>query len=158
MLLKINIGITTVIVIKLFKGLILLIAAIGVFSMLGKDLVDWTDQLMYHLRIDPESYLWEYIATKIENLTPIKIKFIGGGSVFYSLLCFTEGVGLICRWKWAAFLTVVEAFMFIPLELYSICKNPTIGIILVLIINIIIAVSILENWRDFDGKKTPIPS
>ena len=61
------------------------------------------------------------------------------------ILSLGEGVGLALRSRWAGLLVVVESGFFIPLEIYSLLREPSLTIVVVLALNVTIFVYLHRN-------------
>jgi uncharacterized membrane protein (DUF2068 family) len=57
-------------------------------------------------------------------------------SAFYSALFLTEGVGLAMKQRWAEYLALVATGLFVPVEIFELCKEPSIAKGVLLVINI----------------------
>lgn len=107
---------------KLFKGLLCLLLAFGVYKMAGIDLSDLFDRFV--LRLDPESRFLTHIGDLIDQITPANMRMVATGSFLYSVLSLVEGIGLIFRAPWANWLAIGESAFFIPIEIYELSRRP----------------------------------
>ena len=69
------------------------------------------------------------------------------GTLFYSALFFTEGIGLLLRKRWAEYFTIISTGAFIPLEIYELLKHVTPVKILLMILNVAIVVYLVLRLR-----------
>jgi uncharacterized membrane protein (DUF2068 family) len=138
-------GLYTVIAIKLGKGILLLLVALGIYSLIGKDIQVVFDTLLRHIWLNPDSAFFDPADEFLKSVTQSKERWIVLGTSFYSLLLFVEGVGLICRTFWAAWLAIGETAFFIPLEVYRLCQSFSWTVLLILAVNLAIVRYLVHN-------------
>lgn len=134
-----------IITIKLAKGLLLLLAALGVYSLSDDNLPEAFRQLLLFLHLDPEKQFFADLETKLALLSEAKMRLLAGGTVLYSLFSWVEGVGLIFRVSWAGWLAIGESAFFVPIEIYELIHRMTPTIVLVLALNILIVWYLFAN-------------
>jgi uncharacterized membrane protein (DUF2068 family) len=134
-----------IIAIKLIKGLLLLLLALGVYSLSDNNLPEEFRRLLEFLHIDPERKFFTVMAEKIKEITPAKVYWVAGGTAFYSLFSLVEGVGLMFRASWAGFMAIGESGFFIPIEIYELMHKFTLMVLIILAINIVIVWYLFAN-------------
>lgn len=135
-----------IIAIKLIKGTLLLLLALGVYSLSDNNLPADFRHLLEILHIDPEKKFFADLADRLGRITPANVVHLALGTTLYSMFSLVEGVGLIFRVSWAGWLAIGEAAFFIPIEIYEIVHrgmSRTVAIILGL--NILIFWYLLAN-------------
>lgn len=108
-----------IIVIKLLKGVLLLVIAFGVYKLAGKDLQDLFDRLLRFIHLDPENRFLSDIGDRLDQITPANVRWVATGTFLYSLFSLVEGVGLIFRVPWAGWMAIGESAFFIPIEIFE---------------------------------------
>lgn len=136
-----------VIAIKLFKGLVLILLALGVYRLTDNDLPEDFRNLLQSLHLDPENKFFTDLENKVGQISPGNIRWLATGTFLYSLFSLVEGVGLIFRVRWAGWLVVGESLFFIPLELYDLLHGFSWAVFVILLINAWIAWYLLANRR-----------
>lgn len=106
---------------KLFKGVLCLLLAFGVYKMAGIDLSNLFDRLI--LRLDPESQFLAHIGDLVDQITPANMRLVATGTFLFSVLSLAEGIGLIFRAPWANWLAIGESAFFIPIEIYELTRH-----------------------------------
>src|SRR5258706_7977899 len=134
-----------IIAIKLGKGLLLLLLALGVYSLVDNDLIHDYRQALHWVHIDPERKFFAELAKSIKNITPSNIYWVATGTAFYSLFSLVEGVGLIFRVSWAGWMAVGESLFFIPIEVFELLHKYSLTVLIILLVNIFIVVYLLRN-------------
>jgi uncharacterized membrane protein (DUF2068 family) len=139
-----------IIAMKLGKGLLLLLLALGVYS-LRKNLPDEFHQSLEFFHLDPEKAFFTDLANQLSQITPAGIVWFARGTVLYSLFSLVEGVGLIFRVAWAGWLAIGESAFFIPIEIFELLKSlshnfrHTASLLVILGLNVLIVWYLFQN-------------
>jgi len=136
-------------IVKAVKGALLLGAAAGTFSLLGKDLDTVVDRLVEWAHLGPDSELVDWLYVQANALTDGKLKAIASVGVTYGLLLCTEGYGLLMRRKWAEQLVVVATLIPVPYEIYELVHRASLEKALVLAVNVAIVIYLLKRRNAF---------
>jgi uncharacterized membrane protein (DUF2068 family) len=136
--------------IKLAKGILFLLLALGVYHISDDNLPELFRQVLTFLHIDPEKKFFADLADKIEIISESKMVWLAGGTFLYSLFSLVEGTGLIFRVSWAGWLTIGESAFFIPIEVYELMHRPMarrsyVGLLIVLGLNVFIVWYLFQN-------------
>ena len=134
-----------IIAVKLGKGLLLLLLAVGIFSLADNDLVKDYHAFLGRIQVDPERQFFTDLAVKIGKITPGNVYWVAGLTAFYALFSLVEGVGLIYRVGWACWMAIGESTFFIPIELYKLSHGFSKTVFLILLLNIVIVWYLLKN-------------
>lgn len=133
---------------KLFKGVLLLLAAIGALRLLHKDvsavLMHWVD----YLRVDPDNRFIHRLIVRSFGIQAKQLREISAGTFFYSCILLTEGTGLLMRKTWAEWFTVISTAVFIPLEVYEILHRFTWVRVAIFLVNVAIVWYLIERIRE----------
>jgi uncharacterized membrane protein (DUF2068 family) len=132
---------------KLLKGLLALLLALFIFKLAGQDLSDAFDRLLHWFHLDPESRFFSEIGSRLDNITPANVRWVGIATVFYSLISLLESVGLIFRFSWACWLTIGESAFFIPIEIRELVVRPHSLVLGVLAFNVLIVWYLFANRK-----------
>jgi len=134
-----------IIAIKLGKGILLLLVALGVFSLANANLSEIYQALLKWINVDPEQHFFVSLAKKISALTPSNVYWVAAGTAFYSMFSLVEGVGLIFRVGWAGWLAIGESAFFVPIEVHHLMGRFSLTVFVILLINIGIVWYLLQN-------------
>ena len=150
-----------IVLIKLTKGMLLLLTALGIFALSGHDLSDAFDQFLRFLHLDPEQKFFLNIGLKLDKITPANLRAVEVGTLLYGLLLTVGGLGLAFRAHWAVWLAIGESAFFIPVEIYELSRriamdptlrprpelfrHPTLGLLILLGLNILIVWYLYKN-------------
>ena len=111
---------------KLLKGVLLILAAVGVFT---------SQQL--------QSVVWRVFAYWNERA----VELAGAVTASYGLLFIVEGAGLLAARRWAEWLTVIATTSLIPLEVWKLARHATLPSFVTLAVNIAIVVYLAIRLR-----------
>ena len=144
--------------IKIGKGLLLLLAALGIFALAGKDLSDAFDSFLRWVHLDPEKQFFTNIGEWLDTITAANMNFIASGTMLYGLFLLASGTGLALRAAWAIWLAIGESAFFIPVEIYELARrrapetdmhrmftHPKLALTLLLAVNVFIVWYLLKN-------------
>ena len=134
-------------VFKLAKGLVLLVAGLGVLRLVHRDLAEVVDAWSPHLHLDPEGRFTEALLLRAMDVEPRRVAMLGGGMLVYAGVLLTEGVGLLLRQRWAEYFTVIVTASFVPLEVYELVRHVTVTRSLVLAVNLAIVWYLVGRLR-----------
>jgi uncharacterized membrane protein (DUF2068 family) len=132
---------------KLIRGVLLLMLAMQVYKLVGKELRPHFEAAVIGLKLDPETDFFDRLGDRIDAITPVNVGWAATGALLYGLLSLAEGIGLVLRTRWAGLLVVAESGFFVPLETYGMIKNPSTTILAVLLLNVAILVYLLRNRK-----------
>ena len=134
-----------IILIKVGKGLLLLLLALGVYSLSDNNLPDEFRQFVRVLHLDPEKKFFADLAAKLNSVTETNMVWIAGGTMFYSLFSLVEGIGLMFRVSWAGWLAIGESLFFIPIEVYELMHKYSVTVLVILGLNVLIVWYLFQN-------------
>ena len=141
-----------IIVEKLFLGVLFAALSFSMLTLLSKDMMVFTDQLLVYLNLDIEK---DYVQDIVDWLTNIKggtIVGISAGMFVLGSLNLMEAYGLHMRRRWAEWLTVIATSLFIPLELYEVIQKQTSVRIGALVLNLAIVYYLAKHKELFPKK------
>lgn len=134
-----------IIAIKLGKGLLLLLLAVGAYKLSDDNLPQEFRETLQFFHIDPEKKFFTELANKLSQITPANMVWVARGTVLYSLFSLVEGTGLIFRISWAGWLAIGESIFFIPIEVYELMKRVTPSLLVILGLNVLIVWYLYQN-------------
>lgn len=148
-------------IIKIGKGLLLLLVALGIFSLAGQDLQNDFERLVRWFGFDPERRFFAGIGAWLDTITTANVKAVASGTLIYGLFLFTSGTGLALRAAWAIWLSIGESAFFIPIEIYELTRprlpetdlhhamfqHPKLGLTVLLAANVAIVWYLYKNRR-----------
>jgi len=130
---------------KLVKGVLLLILAASVFSLINDKLSEQVQTWIKQLNADAHIRYLSELLSKISTTNDGQYLKLGISIVVYALLFFAEGAGLLMRKRWGEWLTVISTASFLPLEVYELFVRFTAIKLGVMLLNIAIVIYLI--WR-----------
>lgn len=129
----------TIALYKIVKVLLLLAVAYGELRLrdasLAAKLLSWASARPYGLEHRIVSQLVEWFS----GLSSSRVNALRMVTLAYAAVFAVEGVGLWMQKRWAEWLTTIITASLIPMELWELFHRPSIGAVLVLVANILIA-------------------
>lgn len=136
-----------IIALKLGKGLLFSLLALGAYSVAGDNLGVALERLVHWASVDPESGFAVWLDGWLAEVTPSSVRWIASGSLLYGLLSGLEGVGLIYRLPWVGWVVISESALLIPYEVFKAATDVSIAIALILGINVTVVWYLVLNRR-----------
>ena len=134
-----------IIVVKLLRGLLLLYLAVGAYKLVGQDLRPHFEDAVRLVKLDPETDFFVRLGDRLDAVKPSSVAWVATGALLYGLLSLAEGIGLILRLRAVGWLVLAESAFFIPVEANALLHEFTIGILLILLVNVGIVVYLWSN-------------
>jgi uncharacterized membrane protein (DUF2068 family) len=129
----------TIALYKLLKVAILLLAAWGEIrlhdSTLSAKLLSWAANRPQGLEHDLVTRALSWFS----GLSESRVHALRFVTLTYAAVFAVEGIGLWMQRRWAEWLTTIITASLIPLEIWELVHQPSIGALLVLVANILIA-------------------
>lgn len=120
------------------KGMIVLLAAVGVLFLVHRDPWDVADSLLELLHISPDHHFAQVFLDWADTLTETKLFAVAAGAGAYSLLRFVEAYGLWYARTWAEWIALISGAIYLPFEIYSFLHHQSLFHASVLLINLAI--------------------
>lgn len=125
---------------ELSKGLIVLLAAIAVLSLVHRNTSDMAYEVLRLLHISPDHHFAQVFLRWANGLTQRKLWAIAGVGAAYSVLRFAEAYGLWKAAPWAEWIALISGAVYLPLEIHEILRRPNLFHFALLFINLGIVV------------------
>ncbi len=140
-------GLMLIGVMKLLKGVGLLVLGVGVLSLLHRDAEETIRHWAEFLRVDTHARLVDHVLEKVGGISPRTMRRLGIGTLLYAAVFGTEGVGLLLAKPWAEYMTTGVTTSFLPLEVYEFCVHPSVVKAIVILINVAVVIYLLLEIR-----------
>ena len=143
-------------VFKMAKATLLLGVALAAFRLVHTDIAALLEARVPHIGLEPGGRYVGRVLVEAAALTPTRIQDVGVGSLIYSALFYTEGIGLWMLKRWAEWMTIVITSSLVPVEVWEIFRRPNAAKVLVLVINLALVGYLLWQVRkeEVGGGKT----
>ncbi|HZE79325.1 MAG TPA: DUF2127 domain-containing protein [Candidatus Polarisedimenticolia bacterium] len=111
------------------KGLLAVMVAIWLLSLLHKDIQDVAEHLLHFLhrifRLNPDGHLARSIIRGARRVTPGNLHLWIGGTILYSIIRFAEAAGLWMEKQWAEWFALISGCLYLPIEIYELAHHAT---------------------------------
>ena len=131
------------------KGVIVLLAGFGLLSLLHHDLRALALDLVGRLHLNPTRHYASVFIEAAAHTTDGRLWSIASIGFVYSTFRFVEAYGLwFCR-TWAEWLALISGGIYLPLEVYELCRRLTWMRVSALAANLVVVLAIaLVLWRN----------
>jgi uncharacterized membrane protein (DUF2068 family) len=111
------------------KGLLAVIVAMWLLSLLHKDIQNVAEHLLRFLhsifRLNPDGHLARSIVRGARRVTPGNLHLWIGGTMIYAIIRFVEAAGLWLEKQWAEWFALISGCLYIPIEIYELAHRAT---------------------------------
>ena len=133
---------------KFLKAASLIAISVGAFRLLHKDIGEFAERSVERLGLDPGRHYVMLAVEKASRLGSAQIKKLGIVGLIYAALFLTEGTGLWMLRRWGEWVTIIISGSLVPVEVYEICRHPSVTKIAVLVINVAIVIYLIWKIRE----------
>lgn len=141
-------GVRTVATIEFTKGVLVVLAGLGIFTMRRRDIWDVAESLLEFLHANPHHHfvgIFLNLVYKIHDVRLWKIALVAG---IYAILRFVEAYGLWYALPWAEWLAFASGTIYIPFEIIDLIRHPTWFPAGILFVNLVIVLYMLYLRMD----------
>jgi uncharacterized membrane protein (DUF2068 family) len=137
-------GVRTVATIEFTKGVIVLLAGLGIFSMRHKDIWGVAESFLEFFHVNPyHHYVGVFIdlVYRVSDMRLWKIAVVAG---VYAVLRFIEAYGLWYALPWAEWLAFFSGAIYIPFEVADLIHRPTWIRLAIVVVNALVVMYMLH--------------
>jgi uncharacterized membrane protein (DUF2068 family) len=130
-------GVRTVATLEFTKGIIVVLAGLGVFSMRHKNIWGVTDSLLEFLHVSPHHlHFLGVFVTLMHRVSDVRLWKVATVASVYVILRFVEAYGLWYIRPWAEWLAIASGSIYIPFEVADLLRRPDWFRLLVIVVNV----------------------
>lgn len=107
------------------KGALVVIAGIGLLSLVHKDVQAIAERLVEHSHLNPASHYPRIFIEAATRVDDHKLKVFAALAFLYSSLRFIEAYGLWRLRAWAEWMAIISGSIYLPLEIYELFEKAT---------------------------------
>ncbi|MEI6218831.1 MAG: DUF2127 domain-containing protein [bacterium] len=119
MISKVEKGLRGVAVFEASKGIIVLIAGLGVLSLIHHDLQKAAEHLVARLHLIPTKHTARIFIELANDMNDTRLRLLALFAAIYSIIRFIEAYGLWFGQRWAEWFAVISGGVYIPVEIVS---------------------------------------
>lgn len=146
-------GVRTVATIEFTKGVIVVLAGLGVFSMRHKDIWGIAESFLRFLHANPYNHYVGVFIGLVHRLSDVRLWKIALVAGVYVALRFVEAYGLWYALPWAEWLAFASGTIYIPFELSDLIRRPHWFGAVVLTVNLVIVLYMLSLRLEAQEKR-----
>jgi uncharacterized membrane protein (DUF2068 family) len=138
-------GVRTVATVELAKGIIVVLAGLGVLSMRHKDIWGVTESFLEFFHLNPHHhhhFVGVFVAL-MHQVSDVRLWKIATVAAVYVILRFVEAYGLWHVRPWAEWLAFASGALYIPFEAADLWRRLTWFRVLVIVVNLLIVLYML---------------
>ena len=136
-------GVRTVATIEFTKGVIVVLAGLGVFSMRHKDIWGVAESFLEFFHANPYHHYVGVFIDLVYRVKDVRLWKIALVASIYVIVRFAEAFGLWYALPWAEWLAAISGMIYVPFEVADLIRRPTPFRLLVLAVNLIIVLYML---------------
>lgn len=118
------------------KGLLVLLAAAGLLSVIHQDLHAMAARLIKHAHLNPASEYPRIFLDAADQLQNTQLRWLALGAALYSAVRFVEAYGLFRERAWAEVLAAGSGAIYVPFELAELLHHPAWPAVMLLLVNL----------------------
>ena len=152
-------GLRAVASLEALKGILAIVAGIGLFTLLHKDLGDIAENIVEALHLNPAHRIAQAFISAADRVSDTRIVTVAFIAFAYALIRFIEAYGLWNARTWAEWFAIISGAAYLPWEILEVVKHPHHVIRwIVLLINIVVVLyMIYVRWDTLkEGKREPV--
>jgi uncharacterized membrane protein (DUF2068 family) len=135
---KAPLGLRTVALFELGKGVLVLVGGFYLLSLVGKDVEHEATNLLHLLHADPAWHVSRWFVDTAGRLTDQRLRQFALIAVIYCIVRIVEAFGLWHELHWAEWFAAISAGLFLPVELFHIFIRATIWNVGFFVANVLI--------------------
>jgi uncharacterized membrane protein (DUF2068 family) len=122
-------GLRGIALLEAAKGLVAVIVAVWLVSLLHKDIQNVAEHLLRILhkifRLNPDGRLAREIIRGARHVTRGNLHLWIGGTLLYSTIRFAEATGLWLEKQWAEWFALISGCLYLPIEIFELAHHAT---------------------------------
>jgi len=133
-------GLRTVASVEFAKGMLVVLAGLGAFSMRHKDIWGVAESFLEFFHVNPHHHYVGIFIDLVYRISDIRLWKIAVAASLYAILRFVEAYGLWYALPWAEWLAIASGTIYVPFEIADLLRRVTPFRIAVLVVNLLVVV------------------
>jgi uncharacterized membrane protein (DUF2068 family) len=129
-------GVRTVATLEFSKGLLVVLAGLGIFSMRHRDIWGVTESFLEFFHFNPNHRFVGVFVDLVYRVSDVQLWKIAVIAAIYVILRFVEAYGLWYICPWAEWLAIASGTLYIPFEAVDLFHRPTWFRALIVVVNV----------------------
>jgi uncharacterized membrane protein (DUF2068 family) len=137
-------GVRTVATIEFTKGMVVVLAGLGAFSMRHKDIWGVAESFLEFFHVNPHHHYVGVFIDLVYRISDVRLWKIAVVASLYAILRFIEAYGLWYALPWAEWMAFVSGAIYIPFEVADLIHRPTWIRLLIVVVNALVVMYMLH--------------
>jgi uncharacterized membrane protein (DUF2068 family) len=137
-------GVRTVATIELAKGLIVVLAGMGLLSMRHRDIWGIAESFLEFLHANPYHHYVGVFIDLVYRVSDLRLWKVAVVASVYAILRFVEAYGLWYALPWAEWMALISGALYIPFEAADLIRKPTWLRLFVIVVNLLVVLYMLH--------------
>jgi uncharacterized membrane protein (DUF2068 family) len=135
------------------KGVVVLLAATGMLSLIHRDVHAIAAAFIEHAHLNPASKYPSIFLDAASHMQDTRLRLLALGAAVYAIVRLAEAYGLFYERKWAEALAAGSGAIYVPIEVVNLFQRPSWHGLAILIINVVIVAIMVRALllRNRDG-------
>jgi uncharacterized membrane protein (DUF2068 family) len=129
-------GVRTVATFEFAKGIVVLLAGLGVFSMRHKDIWGVAESFLEFFHANPQHRFVGIFIDLVSRVSDVRLWKIALVATIYVIVRFVEAYGLWYIRPWAEWLAIASGSIYIPFEVADLLRKPDLVRLLIIVVNV----------------------
>lgn len=146
-------GVRTVATVELAKGVIVLLAGVGLLTMRHKNIWGVAESLLEFLHVNPYHHYVGIFIDLVARISDIRLWKIAVVAGIYVIVRFVEAYGLWYALPWAEWMAAITGGIYVPFEVNDFVRRPNWFRLMVIVINLLIVLYMLYLRFEAEEKR-----
>jgi uncharacterized membrane protein (DUF2068 family) len=130
-------GLRTVAAFEAAKGVLVVVAGLGLLSLLHHDVQRAAESVVRHLHLNPARHYPRVFIEAATRVTDSRLWLLAAGAFAYAVVRAVEAYGLWRGRAWAQWFAILSGALYLPVEMYALSHRPTTLKAVVLLVNLV---------------------
>jgi uncharacterized membrane protein (DUF2068 family) len=140
-------GIRTVALFEAAKGIVVLLAGFGLFSLVHRDVQHLAETLVTHAHLNPASHRPRVFIELAGRLNDARLWQLACGALAYSAVRLIEAYGLWYERRWGEAFAAASGAIYLPFELKELYHRPSLLSVGLVALNLGLVVFMIYSLR-----------
>ena len=146
-------GLRTVATIEFTKGVVVVLAGLGLLSMRHKNIWGVAESFLEFLHVSPYHHYVGVFIDLVSRISDVRLWKIALVASIYAILRFVEAYGLWYALPWAEWMAAITGGVYIPFEAADLIRHATWFRLAVLVVNALIVFYMLNLRLEAEEKR-----
>ena len=146
-------GVRAVATVEFTKGVVVVLAGLGLFSMRHRDVWGVAESLLEFFHVNPYHHYVGFFIDLVSKVSDVRLWKIATVAVVYATLRFVEAYGLWYALPWAEWMAFFTGAIYIPFEAADLYRRPTWFRVAIIVVNLLVVLYMLYLRLEAEQKR-----